>query len=76
VEISLRIEKLNGREAIGVAVGVGTDEDSVDDAEDGGGGANAESEREDGGESECGAFAKFADGVAKVGGHLCLVNRE
>ena len=47
--VSLGIEEMNDREAIGVAIREGIDEDGVDDAEDGGGGADAECEGEDGG---------------------------
>ena len=66
--VSLRIEEMNDREAIGVAIGKGVEERGVDDGEDSGGGADAECEGEDGGESEGGAFAEFAEGVAEVGG--------
>ena len=71
--VSLRVEEMNDREAIGVAIGEGIDEDGVDDGEDGGGGADAEGEREDGGGGEGGAFAEFAEGVAEVGEHVSLV---
>ena len=68
--VPLRIEEMNDREAIGVAIREGIDEDGVDDAEDGGGGADAECEGEDGGGGEGGAFAEFAEGVAEVGEHF------
>jgi hypothetical protein len=73
--VPFRIAKIDDREAICVAVGVRIDEDGVDDAEDGGGGADAECEGEDGGDGEGGAFAKFAERVAEVGGdvHASLV---
>ena len=48
-------------------VGEWVDEDGVDDAEDGTGGADAEGEREDGRENEAGALAEFAGGVLEVG---------
>jgi hypothetical protein len=66
----LWIEEIDDREAVGVAIGEGIDEYGVDDGEDSGGGADAECEGEDGGESEGGAFAEFAEGVAEVGEHF------
>jgi hypothetical protein len=47
-------------EAAAVAVGKGLEEDAVDDAEEGGGGSDAEGEGEDGGEGEAGRLAKLA----------------
>ena len=42
--VPLRVVEIDDREAICVAIGEGVDEDGVDDAEDGGGGADAEGE--------------------------------
>src|SRR6202012_1216547 len=56
-----------GGEAVGVLVGIGMEKDGVDDAEDGGGGADAEGEGEDCGEGETGGFAELAEGEAGVG---------
>ena len=67
---SLRVEEMNGGEAVGVAIGKWVEERGVYDAEDGGGGADAECERQDGGGGEGGAFAKFAEGAAEVGEHF------
>jgi hypothetical protein len=53
-------------DAFGVGIRVRVDEDGVDYGEDGGGGADAESQGEDAGQSETGTFAEFAAGVAKV----------
>jgi hypothetical protein len=72
----VHIQEVDLHDAVGVAVGVRVDEDGVDDGEDGGGGADAEGEREDGGEGECGAFAEFAEGVAEVGVHASLVSGD
>src|SRR5260370_16296 len=58
------VNKLDGAADDGVRKRV--DEDSVDDAEDGAGGANAESEGEDGGQREAGTLAEFAEGVAEI----------
>jgi hypothetical protein len=60
------IEKAELDHAVGVRIGKGIDEDGVNDGEDGACGANAESEREDGGEDEAGAFAKFTGGVLEA----------
>jgi hypothetical protein len=54
-------------DAIRANVGEWVDQHGVNDAEDGGGGADTQREREDGGERETGAFAKFAGGIAEVG---------
>ena len=40
------------------------EQDRIEDAEDGSGGADAEGEREDGGDGEARAVAKLADRVA------------
>ncbi len=57
-------------ELAAVAVGEGLQEDAVDEAEDGGGGADADGKGEDGGEGEAGGAADLAEGVAEV---LCKV---
>ncbi len=51
---------------LGVAEGVGVQKGGVDDAEHGGGGADAEGEGDDGGEGKAGIFEKLAEGVAEV----------
>src|SRR6202012_4584195 len=53
-------------ELLGVRVGKWTVEGGVEDAENGGSGANAESEREDYHGEEAGAFAEIAQGELKV----------
>ena len=53
-------------EAAAVAVGEGLEEDAVDDAEESGGGSDAEGEGEDGGEGEAGGLAELAEAVAHV----------
>ena len=53
-------------EAAAVAIGEGFEEDAVDDAEESGGGSDAEGEGEDGGEGEAGGFAELAKTVAEV----------
>src|SRR5260370_36329761 len=57
------IHQPNLHDALGPGVGEGVDENGVNDAEDGAGGADAESEGEDGGQGEAGALAEFAAGV-------------
>ena len=57
---------LDGHEPLGVRIGEGLDEDIFEDAEDGGGGADAEGKRKDGDEGEPGGFAKVAEGVTEV----------
>jgi hypothetical protein len=47
-------------------IGEGTHEDGVDHAEDGGVGANAESEREDGNEGEAAATEKHTQAEANI----------
>src|SRR5437868_2376358 len=47
-------------EAAAVAVGEGLEEDAIDDAEEGGGGSNAEGQGKDGGEGEAGGLAELA----------------
>src|SRR5216683_7907665 len=61
------IHQPNLHNALGPGVRKWIDEDGVDDAEDGAGGAYAESEGEDGGQREAGALAEFAEGVAEIG---------
>ncbi len=53
-------------EAAAVAVGEGLEEDGVYDGEESGGGSDAESESEDGGEGERGGLAELAETVAKI----------
>ena len=53
-------------ESAAVAVGEGLEEDTVYDAEEGGGGSDAEGEGEDGGEGEAGGLAELAKAVAYV----------
>ena len=55
-----------GEEAAGMGVGKRLEEDAVDDSEDGGIGADAEGEREDGDGGEGRILAQAADGVAHV----------
>ena len=62
------IDGAEGHHAVGVAVREGVDEDSVDDAEDGAGGADPQGEGEYGCQSEAGTFAEFAEGVFEAGG--------
>jgi hypothetical protein len=52
--------------AVVVFVRVGVEEDTIDDTEDGGGGANAKHQRENGGDYEAGRLAKLAKGEAHV----------
>jgi hypothetical protein len=52
---------------IGACVGKRIDQDAVDDAEDGARRADAEGQREDGGEREARAAAEFTRGIAKIG---------
>ena len=52
--------------AVVVFVGVGIEQDAVDNAEDGGGGADAEHEREHRGDDEAGRFAELAEGEAEI----------
>src|SRR5260370_22634377 len=61
------IHQPNLYNAVGPGVRKWVDEDSVDDAEDGAGGANAECQGEDGGQREAGALAEVAEGVAEIG---------
>ena len=53
-------------EAAAVAVGKGLEEDAVDDAEEGGGGSDAEGQGEDCGEGEAGGLAELAETVTDV----------
>ena len=53
--------------AVGAGVGKWVDEDGVDDAEDGAGGADAEGEGEDRGKGESRTPPQFAGGVAQIG---------
>ncbi len=53
-------------EAAGIAEGQRADEESVDDAENGGAGADAEADDENGERGEAGVAAKGAEGVTKV----------
>ena len=52
--------------AVAVGVGVDVEQDGVDDGEHGGGGTNAEGEREDGGEGERLVAPKAAEAVADI----------
>ena len=58
------VAELDVHHAVVVFVGIRVDEDAIDDAEDGGGRADAEGERENGGKGEAGGFAKLAKGEA------------
>jgi hypothetical protein len=53
-------------DAIGAGIRKWIDQDGVNDAEDGAGSANTQSEREDGSEREVRAPSEFAGGIAKV----------
>ena len=53
-------------EMIGVLVGQRSEQDRVDDREDGGVRTNSEREGEDGDKSEAGRFAQLAQGEAKI----------
>jgi hypothetical protein len=53
-------------EAIRIAVREGAQEDSVDEAEDGGGGADAEGERYDGEGGESGVLAEHAEAEGEI----------
>src|SRR5579862_6013732 len=52
--------------AIRVRVWVGVYEDGIDDAEDCGGGSDAEGQRDDGGEGEAGGFPQLAQRVTQI----------
>jgi len=52
--------------AVVVSVRIGIQKDGIDDAENCGGGSNAECEGEDGGEDESGRFAELAEREANV----------
>ncbi len=60
------VADLHDDEAVGVRVGEGVEQDSVDDGEDGGGGADAEGESENGDGGEAGIFAQHAQSVTKI----------
>jgi hypothetical protein len=64
-----RLGKPEGDEAVGMGVGEGAEEDAVNDAEDGGGGADADAERGDDGEGEDWVAAETSEGVADVLGN-------
>ena len=53
------VAKFDVDHALGVFVGVRIEENAVDDAEDGGGGANAEHQGEDGADSKAGRFEEL-----------------
>src|SRR6185437_1592597 len=53
-------------ELIGIRIGKGSQKHGIHDAENGGVGADAESEREHGDGGEAGGFAEHAQGVAEV----------
>ena len=57
----------NFHHAIGPGIGERVDQDCVNHAEDGASSADAESEGEDCGQDEAGAFAEFARGILEVG---------
>ena len=59
-------------DAVGFGEGKGFEEDGVDDAEDGGVGADAEGEGEDGDCGEGGVFPELAERVFQVGPHKSL----
>ena len=65
--VAVFIEETDLHHAVGARVGEWVDEDGVNDGEDGACGADAEGERENGGQDEAGALAEFARGVLEVG---------
>ena len=64
--VAFGVEDVSAADAVGSGVGVGVNEDSVYDAEDSGGGANAESQREDGDRRGDAGLQQEAEGVADV----------
>jgi hypothetical protein len=60
------VEQPHRVELLGIADGKHLEQQSVERAEDGGVGANAESEGENSGEGESGRFGELAERVAKV----------
>jgi len=63
-------------ETVGLGVREGTEEDSINDGEDGGGGAEAEGEREDGGRGEERSLRESAGGVAEILEELIEIDRH
>jgi len=53
-------------EAVGIREGQGAEKDGIDNAEDGGVRADAESKDDDGGDGEAGTLGEDAEGVFKV----------
>ena len=57
---------LKNDEAVRVGIGKRAEEHVVDEGEDGGGGADAEGQRQDDGEGEAGCIAQLANGIAQI----------
>jgi hypothetical protein len=60
------VAELDVHHAVGVLIRIGVKQNGVDDAENGGGGADAEGKREDGGEDKARRLAELAEGEANV----------
>jgi hypothetical protein len=60
------VAELDVDHAVGVLIRIGVKKDGVDDAENGGGGADAEGKRQDGGENKARRLAELAEGEANV----------
>ena len=60
------IDLIQPHDVLGLWIGQRPQQDAIDDAEDGGGGANPEPERQDGDDSEPGGAKEDADAVAHI----------
>ena len=66
VDVSQRVVLLDGDKALGIGVGKRAQQHAVDDAEDGGVGADAERESEYGDDGESRRFSQHSQRVAKI----------
>jgi hypothetical protein len=65
-KIGQRLIEIGGDQVFGRDVGQRAEQDGIDDGEDGGVSANAESESQDGDGGEAGIFAERAEGETKI----------